>query len=60
MNCQSSLRLKWGCTKYLCCHFFLLAVEGDVVTRLAREISSELLNADDLVLMSETVKGIGS
>ena len=38
---------------------FLFAVVVDVVTDLAREgVLSELLYADDLVLMSETIKGL--
>ena len=38
---------------------FLLAVVVDVVTEFAREgAQSELLYADDLVLMCETIKGI--
>ena len=38
---------------------FLLAVVVDVVTELAREDAlSELLHADDLVLMSETIEGL--
>ena len=36
---------------------FLLAVVVDVVTELAR-VLGELLYADDLVLMSETMKGV--
>ena len=38
---------------------FLFALVVDVVTELAREGAlSELLNADDLVMMSETIKGL--
>ena len=38
---------------------FLFAVMIDVVTSLAREgVLSELLHADDLVLMSETIEGL--
>ena len=37
VSCQRSLRLKWGCTKDLCCHLFLFAVVVDVVTDLERE-----------------------
>ena len=44
----------WGCTKDLCCHLFFLL---DVVTEFTSEgVLSELLYADDLVLMSETIK----
>ena len=38
---------------------FLLAVVVDVVTEFAREGAlSELLHADDIVLMSETIDGL--
>ena len=38
---------------------FLIAVVVDVVTELAREgVFGELLYADDLVLMSETIDGL--
>ena len=38
---------------------FLFALVGDVVTEFAREGElSELLFADDLVLMSETIEGL--
>ena len=38
---------------------FLFAAVVDVVTEFAREgVLSELLYADDLVLMSETIKGL--
>ena len=37
----------------------LLAMVVDVVTEFARDgVLSELLHADDLVLMSETIKGL--
>ena len=40
---------------------FLFAVVADVVTELVREGAlSELLYADDLVLMSETIMGLGN
>ena len=40
---------------------FLLAVMVDVVTELIREGSpSELLYGDDIVLTSETIKGLGN
>ena len=52
MSCQKNMRLKWGCTKDLCCHIFLhFARNGEL---------SESLHADDLVLMSETIEWIGS
>ena len=57
-SCQKSLRLKWGWTKDLCCHLFF-AVVVDVVTEFARQGAlSELLHADDLVLMSEIIEGL--
>ena len=38
---------------------FLSAVVVDVVTELAREgVLSELLHADDFVLLSETIEGL--
>ena len=37
---------------------FLLAVVVDAVTKLKKCILSELLHADDLVLMSETNEGL--
>ena len=38
---------------------FIFAVVVDVVTKLAKEgVLSELLHADDLVLMSETTEGL--
>ena len=55
LSCQRSLRLKWGCTKDLCSHIFLAFVV-DVVNEFAREGAlSELLYADDVVLMSKTM-----
>ena len=39
---------------------FLFAIVVDVVTEFAREgVLSELLYANDLVLMSETIEGLG-
>ena len=57
LSCQRSLTSKWGCTKDLSpIHF---AVDVDVVTDFAIECAlSELLNADDLVLISETIVGL--
>ena len=38
---------------------FLIAMVGDVVTEFAREGAlSELLSADDLVLMCKTIEGL--
>ena len=57
LSCQRSLRLKWECTKDLGCQLFSFAVVVDVVTEFAREGAlSEMLYADDIVLMSETIK----
>ena len=51
LSCQRSLRLKWGCTKDLCCQLFAVVV--DVVTEFAKEsVLSGLLYADDLVMMN--------
>ena len=56
LSCQKSLKIKLGCTKDLCCHFTVMV---NVVIELARDGSlSELLYADDLVLMSETIEGL--
>ena len=47
----------WGCTKDPCCHLF--AVVADNVTELTTDsVLSELLYADDLVLMSEAIEGL--
>ena len=57
LSCQRSLRPKWVCTNDLCYHHLFLAVVVDVVTELAREgVLIELLYADDLILMSETIE----
>ena len=56
LNHQRSLWLKWQCTNNVCCHLFFFSVMVDV-TQFAREGTlSELLQADDLVLMSETIE----
>ena len=34
---QMSLRLRFGCTRYLCCHVFVVEAMVDVVTEFARE-----------------------
>ena len=45
----------WRCTKDLCCHIFFADVV-DVITVFGRQsVLSELLSANDLVLMSETM-----
>ena len=55
LSCQRSLWLKWACTKDLSPFLFALVV--DVVNKFVREGAlSELLYADDLVLMSETIE----
>ena len=53
LGCERSLRLMCRCTMDLCCCLFF-AVEVNVIAELA----SELLYANDLVLMSETIKGL--
>ena len=54
------LRLKWGCTKDVCCHLFFFAMVVDVVTEFTKESAlSELLYAGDLILMIETTREIG-
>ena len=53
------MRLKWECAKDLCCHLFCFAVVVDVVTEFASERAlSELLYAEDIVMMSETIEGL--
>ena len=48
--------LRWGCTKDLCCHLFLL--HWWLMSKNLAEVAlRELLYADDLVLMSETIEG---
>ena len=55
---QRCLKLQWRCSKDLCCQLFF-AVVVDVVTDFARDCAlSELLYADDLVLMIETISGL--
>ena len=59
LSCQRRLRFKLGCTKDLCCYLFFFAVVVDVVTGFARVGAlSELLYADDLVLVNETMEGL--
>ena len=58
-NCPRSLKLKWGCTKDLCCHLFFLHWWYMLSLNWPEGVLSELLYADDLVLMSETVKDFG-
>ena len=56
LSSQRSLRLKWECTKDLCCRLSF-AVVVDVVSELASEGAlSELLFADHSVPMSETIE----
>ena len=51
----------WGSTMDLCCHLFFLHYVVDVVTELAgRGVLIELLYADDLVVMNETVQRLGN
>ena len=56
--CQRSLRLKWECTKDLCCHIFSLWLWQMSSLNLSDDALSELLYADNLVLMSATTKGL--
>ena len=49
----------WGYTKDLYCHVFFFAMVVVVVTEFARKsVLNELLFSDDLVLISETIKGL--
>ena len=57
LELSGEFEAQMGRQKNLCCH--LLAVVVDVVTDLAREgVLSELLYANDLVLMSDTIEGL--
>ena len=61
LSCQKSLRLMFGWRNDVCCHIFFFAVVVDVVAEFDIECAlSELLYADDLVLMSETIEGVGN
>ena len=54
LSCQRSLRLKWDAPRICAVTFFTGVV--DVVTEFDTEgVLSELLYADDIVLMSETI-----
>ena len=47
------------CTNDLCCQLYLSALVVDVVTEFGREgVLSQLLYADELVVMSETIEGL--
>ena len=49
--------MMWGYTEDMCCHLF--SSGGRSRHRLAREgVLSELMYADDLVLMSERIEGL--
>ena len=51
--------LKLGCSNELCSHLIFFAVVVDVVTEFARDGAlNELLYADDLVLINETIDGL--
>ena len=51
----------FGYTKDLCCHFLYFSVVVDVVTELACEgVLGELLYAEDLILMTETIMGLAT
>ena len=56
MSCQRSLRLTWDVPRI--CDVTFFAVEVDV-TRFAIGVLGELLYADDLVLMSVAIDGLG-
>ena len=61
LSCKTTLRLKFGSTEDLCCHFFFFAVVVDVVTEFSREGAlNELQYLDDLVLMSEPIEGLSN
>ena len=57
LSCQRSLRLKWGCIKNLCCHL-LFFQWWQMSHKLPEGVQSELLYADDLFMMSETIEGL--
>ena len=58
LSCQINLKLKWGFTKDLCCHLFFLYWWKMLSLNLPEVVISELLYADDLVLVSETIQGL--
>ena len=61
LSCRRSLGLKSGCAKDMCCHLFFFAVVVDVATVFVRDgVLSELLYANDLVLMSKTIEDLGN
>ena len=57
LSCQRSLRLNWARTKDLYCHLFLLHWWQMLSLNLPEGALSELLYADDSILMSETIEG---
>ena len=58
LSCLKNLRLMWGCIKDLCCCLFFQHWRSMLSLNLREGMLCELLYADDLVLMSETVEGI--
>ena len=59
-SCQNSFMLKWECTEASVLLLFS-AVVVDVVSELARDgMISELLYADDIVLMNGKIQTLGN
>ena len=58
LSCQRSLKSKLGCTKDLCCHLLFLQLWYMLALNLPEVALSELLYADNLVLMSDTIEGL--
>ena len=58
LSCQGSLRLKLGCYKDLYCYLLFLRWWLMLSLNLREVALSELLYAEDLVLMSETIVGL--
>ena len=59
MKEESSLVLKCGYTKDLCCHLFFFVVMADIVSELAiGGVLSDFLHINDLVLISEVVRSM--
>ena len=61
MSRHGSLRLNWGCTKESGVLPFIFAVAVDAVTcqrGCAMGVLGESLYADNLIMMSETIKGL--
>ena len=56
---ELSEEIKWGCTKYLCGHLFNLQL-WYCHCHWPVGVLKELLYADDIVRMSETIKGLSN